>query len=26
MEGVKMSAPHGEIEMRATDHQLLQPL
>jgi branched-chain amino acid transport system substrate-binding protein len=26
MEGVKMNAPHGEIEMRATDHQLLQPL
>jgi branched-chain amino acid transport system substrate-binding protein len=26
MEGVKLNAPHGEIEMRATDHQLLQPL
>ncbi len=26
MEGVKMNAPHGEIEMRTTDHQLLQPL
>jgi len=26
MEGVKLTVPHGEIEMRATDHQLLQPL
>jgi branched-chain amino acid transport system substrate-binding protein len=26
MEGVKLEAPHGEIEMRASDHQLLQPL
>jgi branched-chain amino acid transport system substrate-binding protein len=26
MEGVKLNAPHGAIEMRATDHQLLQPL
>jgi branched-chain amino acid transport system substrate-binding protein len=26
MEGVKITAPHGEIEMRASDHQLLQPL
>lgn len=26
MEGVKLNAPHGEIEMRASDHQLLQPL
>ena len=26
MEGVKLKVPHGEIEMRATDHQLLQPL
>jgi branched-chain amino acid transport system substrate-binding protein len=26
MEGVRMNAPHGEIEMRASDHQLLQPL
>jgi branched-chain amino acid transport system substrate-binding protein len=26
MEGMKLSAPHGEIEMRASDHQLLQPL
>jgi branched-chain amino acid transport system substrate-binding protein len=26
MEGIRMNAPHGEIEMRASDHQLLQPL
>ena len=26
MEGVKLTVPHGDIEMRATDHQLLQPL
>jgi branched-chain amino acid transport system substrate-binding protein len=26
MEGAKWSAPHGEVEMRAADHQLLQPL
>jgi branched-chain amino acid transport system substrate-binding protein len=26
MEGARMNAPHGEIEMRAADHQLLQPL
>ena len=26
MEGVKLNAPHGEIEMRTADHQLLQPL
>lgn len=26
MEGLKLAAPHGGIEMRATDHQLLQPL
>jgi len=26
MEGIKLTAPHGEIEMRTTDHQLLQPL
>lgn len=26
MEGAKMSALNGEVEMRATDHQLLQPL
>jgi len=26
MEGMKMDAPHGTIEMRASDHQLLQPL
>ena len=26
MEGAKMTAPHGEVEMRAADHQLLQPL
>ena len=26
MEGVKLNAPHGAIEMRAADHQLLQPL
>lgn len=26
MEGMKMDAPHGAIEMRASDHQLLQPL
>jgi branched-chain amino acid transport system substrate-binding protein len=26
MEGVKLTVPHGEIEMRSTDHQLLQPL
>ncbi|HJW50711.1 MAG TPA: branched-chain amino acid ABC transporter substrate-binding protein [Burkholderiaceae bacterium] len=26
MEGVKLTVPHGEIEMRGTDHQLLQPL
>lgn len=26
MEGLKVAAPHGEIEMRAADHQLLQPL
>ena len=26
MEGAKMQSLHGDIEMRATDHQLLQPL
>jgi branched-chain amino acid transport system substrate-binding protein len=26
MEGVKLNVPHGEIEMRTADHQLLQPL
>jgi branched-chain amino acid transport system substrate-binding protein len=26
MEGVRLTAPHGEIEMRTSDHQLLQPL
>jgi len=26
MEGMKLDAPHGPIEMRASDHQLLQPL
>src|SRR5512133_2361695 len=26
MEGAKWTAPHGEVEIRATDHQLLQPL
>jgi branched-chain amino acid transport system substrate-binding protein len=26
MEGVKLTVPHGEIEMRGADHQLLQPL
>lgn len=26
MEGAKMSSMHGDIEMRASDHQLLQPL
>jgi branched-chain amino acid transport system substrate-binding protein len=26
MEGAKMTSIHGEIEMRAADHQLLQPL
>jgi len=26
MEGAKWTAPHGEVEMRAADHQLLQPL
>ncbi len=26
MEGIKLTAPHGEIEMRTSDHQLLQPL
>ena len=26
MEGAKMQGLHGDIEMRATDHQLLQPL
>jgi branched-chain amino acid transport system substrate-binding protein len=26
MEGAKMQSIHGDIEMRATDHQLLQPL
>ena len=26
MEGVKLNAPHGAIEMRSADHQLLQPL
>ena len=26
MEGMRMDAPHGAIEMRASDHQLLQPL
>ena len=26
MEGAKLSSMHGDIEMRASDHQLLQPL
>ena len=26
MEGAKMASLHGDIEMRAADHQLLQPL
>jgi len=26
MEGMKLDVPHGTIEMRASDHQLLQPL
>jgi branched-chain amino acid transport system substrate-binding protein len=26
MEGVRLTAPHGEIEMRTSDHQLLQRL
>jgi len=26
MQGMKLDAPHGPIEMRASDHQLLQPL
>jgi branched-chain amino acid transport system substrate-binding protein len=26
MEGAKWTAPHGDVEIRATDHQLLQPL
>ena len=26
MEGVKLTVPNGEVEMRATDHQLQQPL
>jgi branched-chain amino acid transport system substrate-binding protein len=26
MEGVKMEGPFGEVEMRAADHQLIQPL
>jgi len=26
LEGAKWTAPHGEVEIRATDHQLLQPL
>jgi branched-chain amino acid transport system substrate-binding protein len=26
MEGAKWTAPHGEVEIRAADHQLLQPL
>ncbi|MEP6609847.1 MAG: branched-chain amino acid ABC transporter substrate-binding protein [Burkholderiaceae bacterium] len=26
MEGAKLASMHGEIEMRASDHQLLQPL
>ena len=26
MEGMKMKAVHGDVEMRASDHQLQQPL
>lgn len=26
MEGMKLDVPHGTVEMRASDHQLLQPL
>ena len=26
MEGARYSAPNGDVEIRATDHQLLQPL